>query len=257
MARAAVLGGLNRRRLTWLVADVVSLVAETATARTLVLDVPGWLGHVAGQHVDIRLTAPDGYSVQRSYSIATAPAGIRIELTVQRIAGGEVSSYLVDEARVGDQIELRGPVGGYFVWLPEWTDRVLLLGGGSGVVPLMAMLRSRDAAGAFTPTRLIYSARTADDLLYAGELRERAANDPQLKVTYAFTREAPAAGQAPPGWSGRVSRVDDQLLARAGWEPDLEPFCYVCGPTAFVEVMAGLLVDAGHSPSRVRTERFG
>jgi ferredoxin-NADP reductase len=244
VAGTAVLG-----RLTWRVADVVSAVAETASARTLVLAVPGWAGHLPGQHVDLRLTAADGYSTQRSFSIANAAAGSRVELTVQRVAGGEVSTYLVDEVRAGDQIELRGPVGGYFVWRPGWTDPVLLLAGGSGIVPLMAIARVRAAAPA-VPMRLVYSVRRADDVIYAAELRRRAAED-GLAVTYAYTRAAPA------GWTGRAGRVDAVLLAEAGWPAEARPLCYVCGPTAFVEAIADLLVAAGHSPNRVRTERFG
>jgi ferredoxin-NADP reductase len=245
VAGTAVLG-----RLTWRVADVVSVLAETASARTLGLDVPGWPGHLAGQHVDLRLTAADGYSTQRSYSVANAAAGSRVELTVQRVPGGEVSGYLVDEVRAGDQIELRGPVGGYFVWRPEWTDPVLLLAGGSGVVPLMAMARARAAAAATAPMRLVYSVRRPEDALYTAELRRRTLGD-GLVVRYVYTRAAP------PGWPVRPGRVDAALLADAGWPADAGPLCYVCGPTAFVEAMADLLVGAGHPPSRVRTERFG
>jgi ferredoxin-NADP reductase len=245
VAGTAVLG-----RLTWRVADVVSVLAETASARTLGLDVPAWPGHLAGQHVDLRLTATDGYSTQRSYSIANAAAGSRIELTVQRVTGGEVSGYLVDELRAGDQIELRGPVGGYFVWRPAWTDPVLLLAGGSGLVPLMAMARTRAAAAATAPMRLVYSVRRPDDALYTAELRRRATED-GLVVRYAYTRTAPT------GWPHRPGRVDAALLAEAGWPAESAPLCYVCGPTAFVEAMADLLVAAGHPPDRVRTERFG
>jgi ferredoxin-NADP reductase len=245
VAGTAVLG-----RLTWRVADVVSVLAETASARTLGLDVPAWPGHLAGQHVDLRLTATDGYSTQRSYSIANAAAGSRIELTVQRVTAGEVSGYLVDELRAGDQIELRGPVGGYFVWRPAWTDPVLLLAGGSGLVPLMAMARTRAAAAATAPMRLVYSVRRPDDALYTAELRRRATED-GLVVRYAYTRTAPT------GWPHRPGRVDAARLAEAGWPAESAPLCYVCGPTVFVEAMADLLVAAGHPPDRVRTERFG
>jgi ferredoxin-NADP reductase len=261
VARAAVLG-----RLTWRVADVVAVRTETASARTLVLDVPNWPGHLAGQHVDVRLTADDGYSAQRSYSIANASAGgSRIELTVQRVDGGEVSGYLVDEVREGDQFELRGPVGGYFVWRPEWTDPVLLLAGGSGVVPLMAIARTHAAAGAAGPPsmpsgrspsapsgpmRLVYSVRTPDDVIYAAELGELATSG-GLAVHFAYTRTAPS------GSPGRPGRLDAATLGELAWPPDARAISYVCGPTGFVEAMADLLVAGGHLPVRVRTERFG
>ena len=246
MARAAVLG-----RLIWRVADVLDARAETASARTLVLEVPEWPGHVAGQHVDLRLTAEDGYTTQRSYSIANAHDGARVELTVQRVTDGEVSAYLVDEVRAGDRLELRGPVGGYFVWRPHQAEPVLLLAGGSGVVPLMAMVRARAAAGAGAPTRLLYSVRSIDEVLYADELRHRAEADAGLDVAYAFTRATPQ------GWPRPAGRIDAALLAGVGWPPEREPTSYVCGPTSFVENMADLLVAAGHPAARVRTERFG
>jgi len=246
MARAAVLG-----RLIWRVADVLDARAETASARTLVLDVPEWPGHVAGQHVDLRLTAEDGYATQRSYSIANAHDGARVELTVQRVTDGEVSAYLVDEVRAGDRLELRGPVGGYFVWRPQQAEPVLLLAGGSGVVPLMAMVRARAAARAAAPTRLLYSVRSIGEVLYADELRHRAQADAGLDVAYAFTRAAPR------GWPRPAGRIDAALLAGVGWPPEREPTSYVCGPTSFVETMADLLVAAGHPAARVRTERFG
>ncbi|HEY1487213.1 MAG TPA: ferredoxin reductase [Micromonosporaceae bacterium] len=246
MARTAVLG-----RLTWQVATVAATRIETATASTLVLDVPTWSNHLAGQHVDVRLTAPDGYSAQRSYSIASAPEPGRIELTVQRVDDGEVSEYLVDIARPGDQMEIRGPIGGYFAWMPADPDPVLLIAGGSGVVPLMAMVRTRAASGARTPFRLIYSVRTQDDVIYADELRKRARDDRGLDVSYAYTRTAPD------GWRGRIGRLDADRLGAAGWPPELDPSVFVCGPTGFVETVADLLVDAGHAPAHVRTERFG
>jgi ferredoxin-NADP reductase len=239
VARAAVLGRLN-----WLVAAVLEVRDETATARTLVLDVPGWPGHLPGQHVDLRLTAEDGYQAQRSYSIASGPAGSRLELTVQAVGDGEVSTYLVGEVRAGDRLELRGPVGGWFVWRPEWTEPVLLLAGGSGVVPLMSMVRARGAAGA--PVRLLYSVRSPADVIYRAELGAAA---PGVSVRYAWTR-LPAPGE-------RAGRVDAARLAAYAWPPALRPRCYVCGPTGFVEAMADLLVAAGHEPGWVRTERFG
>ena len=247
MARAAVSGRLAER-LRWRVARLVSFGDETEAARTLVFDVPGWPGHLAGQHVDVRLTAEDGYTAQRSYSVASAPAGSQVELTVQRVADGEVSPYLADALEVGDQIELRGPVGGWFVWRAEDTAPVLLVAGGSGVVPLMAMLRVRRAAGSRAPFRLVYSIRTPEDRYYQPELRH---DDPGVDVTYLYTRKAAPDGARPPG---RISAAD---LHSAGWPAEFEPACYVCGPTGFVESAADLLVSLGHDPSRIRTERFG
>lgn len=246
MAGTTVLG-----RLTWLAAGVVAVRTETATARTLVLDVPGWPGHLPGQHVDVRLTAEDGYRAQRSYSVANALRGTAVELTVQRVEGGEVSGYLVDEVRVGDELELRGPVGGWFLWRPEWTEPVLLIAGGAGIVPLMAMARTRLLAGGSAPMRLLYSVRGPDDAIYATELAARAPGSGVLAVAYAYTRQTPA------GWSGPVGRVDAAFLAGFGWPPADRPRCYVCGPTGFVEAMADLLVAAGHPADRIRTERFG
>jgi ferredoxin-NADP reductase len=247
MARAAVPGRLAER-LRWRVARLVSFRDETKAARTLVFDVPGWPGHLAGQHVDVRLTAEDGYTAQRSYSVASAPAGSQVELTVQRVADGEVSPYLADVLEVGDQIELRGPVGGWFVWRVEETAPVLLVAGGSGIVPLMAMLRVRRAAGSRVPFRLIYSIRTPEDRYYQRELRH---DDPGVDVTYVYTRTAAPDGGRP------VGRIDAGDLRSAGWPADFEPTCYVCGPTGFVESAADLLVSLGHDPSRIRTERFG
>jgi ferredoxin-NADP reductase len=216
-----------------------------------VLDVPEWPGHLAGQHVDVRLTAEDGYTAQRSYSIANAAADSHLELTVQRVPDGEVSTYLVDEVRPGDQMEVRGPVGGYFVWRPEQQKPVLLLAGGSGLVPLMSMIRTRSEAQAVTPMRLIYSVRSQADVLYAAELRRRADENVGLTVTVVYTREAPHESSRP------VGRIDATGLTELAWHPSDEPINYVCGPTAFVERMADLLVAAAHPPVRIRTERFG
>jgi ferredoxin-NADP reductase len=248
VARAAVLG-----RLTWQVGTIAAVRRETPSTATLVLDVPQWPSHLAGQHVDVKLTAEDGYSAQRSYSIASAPAAGRVEITVQRVDDGEVSPYLVDVAQVGDQIELRGPIGGYFVWRPDREPQppVTLLAGGSGVVPLMAMVRTRADAGSRTPFRLIYSVRSPEDAIYADELRRRVRDDMGLDVAWAYTRKAPD------GWTGQVGRLDAGRLAADGWPATLEPDLFVCGPTAFVEAMADMLVDAGHEPHRIRTERFG
>jgi ferredoxin-NADP reductase len=240
VARAAVPGRLN-----WLVATVTATRDETATARTLVLDVPGWPGHRAGQHVDVKLTAEDGYSAQRSYSIASAPDGQRLELTVQRIGDGEVSPYLTGVLAPGDPLELRGPIGGWFVWDPSSTAPVLLVAGGSGVVPLMSIIRANTGK---VPVRLIYSVRSPADILYAPELSERARVSP-LDITYLYTRAAPA-GQP----TGRISA---NIVAAAAWPPDGKPAIFVCGPTGFVETAADLLVAAGHDPASVKTERFG
>ncbi|MFJ9539774.1 ferredoxin reductase [Streptomyces sp. NPDC101225] len=247
MARAEVWGRLGDR-LRWRAAEVTGRRVESATAVTIVLDVPGWPGHLAGQHVDVRLTAEDGYSTQRSYSIASAQDGTRVELTVQRIADGEVSPYLVDELVPGDRLELRGPVGGWFVWRPEQQEPVLLVAGGSGLVPLMCMVRSRRAAGSRVPFRLLHSLRSPQEQLYGPELQRGA---PGLDVTRLFTRQAPHGAPRPPG------RITPEDLARHGWPPDFAPHCYVCGPTAFVEKVAAYLVLLGHDPERVRTERFG
>ncbi|MBX6722310.1 MAG: ferredoxin reductase [Dactylosporangium sp.] len=250
MARTAVPGRLSAG-LTWRVGRLVESRCETPTARTLVLEVPGWPGHLPGQHVDVRLTAEDGYTAQRSYSIANADDGDRVELTVQRIPDGEVSEYLVDVYSVGDPVEIRGPVGGWFVWRPTDTDPVLLVGGGSGIVPLMAMVRSRRAAGNRAPFRLIYSVRTPDDVYYAEELRQRARDDRGLDVSYVYTRAVP------PGWPEPPRRIGTPTLNTAGWPPEFMPACYICGPTGFVETVSDILVGLGHDPRRIRTERFG
>ncbi len=239
------------RRLVWRVATVTEVRPETATARTLRLEVPGWSGHMAGQHLDVRLTAEDGYAAQRSYSIASAPDGLVVELTAQSVVDGEVSSYLVDGALAGDQFEVRGPVGGYFTWHPSLTAPVLLVAGGSGIVPLMSIIRSRAAAGSRVPFRLVYSVRSPGDVIYADELRRRVRDDHGLDVAYVYTRSVPDGWPQPPG------RLSAGRLGEAGWPAEFEPACYVCGPTGFVEAVANLLVDAGHAPERVKTERFG
>ena len=215
------------------------------------LDVPDWPGHDAGQHVDVRLTAPDGYTAQRSYSIAGPADGDRIELTVQHVDDGEVSDYLTTVYAIGDPVEVRGPVGGWFVWRPEHTDPVFLVAGGSGIVPLMAMIRARAAADSKTPFRLLYSARSPSEIIFADELRRRARDDRGLDVTYLYTRSAPE------DWPGRPHRISVADLNSAGWPADLRPACFVCGPTGFVETTADILVALGHEPRRVKTERFG
>jgi len=249
MARAAVSGGLRVRR-AWRPAVLVERRAETPSASTLVLDVPGWPGHLAGQHLDVRLTAPDGYQAARSYSLAAPAEGERVEITVQAVPDGEVSSFLVGDAVSGDSVEVRGPVGGWFVWKPEDSGPVLLIAGGSGVVPLMAMIRTRDGMNG-TPFRLIYSVREPEDRIYDHELRRRATEDSGLDVTVVYTRTAPEGEPRP---TGRIS-IDD--LVSYGWAAELEPTCYVCGPTGFVETVANLLIFLGHDSSKIRTERFG
>jgi ferredoxin-NADP reductase len=245
----AVLGRLTSvlGRLTWRVAEIAEVRPETPRVKTLALDVEGWPGHRAGQHVDIRLTAEDGYQAERSYSIASAPDGDRVELTVELIEDGEVSPYLTDEARPGDLMEMRGPVGGYFVWDPDPGGPVLLVAGGSGVVPLMAMARQRAADGDGVATRLLYASRSLEDVIYREEL-ERLKGD-GLDVLHTLTRSQPD------GWTEYSRRVDAELLAEIA-PPDFA-LAFVCGPTPFVEAVATALVSLGHDPSRIRTERFG
>jgi len=241
-------GTAVRRRLTWQVADVAAVCDETATVRTIELQTPDWAGHRAGQHVDVRLTAEDGYTAERSYSIASAP-GEPVAITVQRLANGEVSPYLTSELRAGDELEMRGPIGGYFVWDGDDATRPLLLAaGGSGIVPFRSILRHRARSGAVVPVRLLYSVRSLADVIYRGELDQYTGS---VSVTYALTR------QAPPGWTGHRGRVDAPLLADVAWPVSREPVAYVCGPTAFVETVAEGLVRIGYPPDRVKTERFG
>ena len=219
--------------------------------RSLVLDAPDWPGHLAGQHVDIRLTAEDGYQAQRSYSIASAPEDGRLALTVERLGDGEVSPYLTDVLVAGDRLELRGPIGGYFVWDIDDGGPVLLVGGGSGVVPLMAMIRHRAAVGSGVPMRLLYSVKTLGDLIYRDELEELAGRGDGFEAFFTLTREQPE------GWTGYTRRVDRELLAKTGWPATESPLAYVCGPTGFVEAVASALVESGLPPSHVKTERFG
>ena len=231
---------------------MADVVERTAQVKSLVLAVPDWPGHRAGQHVDVRLTADDGYQAQRSYSISSAPdERERLELTVEKIDDGEVSPYLIDELRVGDQLELRGPIGGYFVWESDMTDPMLLVAGGSGICPLMAMLRHRAANSSTVPTRLLYSARSQEEVIYRTELEELAATSPGLEVFITLTRVRP------PRWKGYERRVDRQMLSEVAWAPGLRPLTFVCGPTPFVELVAESLVALGHEGARVKTERFG
>jgi ferredoxin-NADP reductase len=236
----------------WRVGTVVALHDETATARTITLEVSDWPGHVAGQHVDVRLTASDGYSAVRSYSIASAPnSERRVELTVERLPNGEVSPYLRQEVAVGDRLELRGPIGGWFVWLTEQTVPIQLVAGGSGVVPLMAMIRSRASAGSTAPFRLLYSVREPGAVFYRDELQALSHRDNSLSLTYAYTRTAPKGWPRPPG------RIDAALIATTTWPSNLVPTCYVCGPTSFVESATDLLIASGNGRDKIRTERFG
>jgi ferredoxin-NADP reductase len=245
VARAAIPG-----RLIWKSGAVVELVDETARARSIVLDLDDWPGHRAGQHVDVRLTAEDGYQAQRSYSIASAPEDGYLTLTVERLEDGEVSPYLVDVLQPGDELELRGPIGGYFLWEAALGGPLLLLAGGSGVAPLRAMLRHRAATDSTVPVRLLYSARTLDEVIYRDELARLAGYD-EVDIRFTLTREWPE------GWRGYRRRIDREMLAEIAWPPEDRPLVYICGPTAFVEVAAGTLVDLGHDPLRIKTERFG
>ena len=290
MARAAVSG-----RLTWLVATVRESRDETATARTLVLDVPGWPGHLAGQHLTARLTAEDGYTASRSYSIASASAPDYLELTVQRVDDGEVSSYLAEIARPGDQLELRGPIGGWFAWPPDDTRPLLLLAGGSGIVPLMSMIRTHEAVRSKTLVQLIYSARTPGDVIYADELGQRSRSSPLIVVTFLYTRltrwrktparvtpdaqvsappkhhglfsrhcaqpaepaPEPGSGPARPPARGSAGGRRADVLAQTAFPPELNPAVFACGPSGFVEAASRLLTAADVPPASIKTERFG
>jgi ferredoxin-NADP reductase len=236
-------------RLTWQAATVTGLAAETPRVTTIAFDVPDWPGQQAGQHLDIRLTAADGYQAERSYSIASAPDGTRLELAVVRIDDGEVSPYLTGELRPGDQIELRGPVGGYFVWEPDEGGPLLLVAGGSGIAPLMAMVRLRAEAGSTVDTRLLVSSRSWEEIIYRDELERLAGGG--LTVVHTLT------ASQPPGWTGYARRVDAEMLAQVGPGPAERPRVYVCGPTPFVEAVAEALVGLGHQPQAIKTERFG
>jgi len=246
VARAAVLG-----RLTWRLGEVSEVVEETPRVKSIRLVVPDWPGHQPGQHVDLRLTAEDGYQAQRSYSIGSPPEAEHVELTVERLDDGEVSPYLADEVRTGDLLEIRGPIGGYFVWEARMGGPLFLVAGGSGVVPLMSMLRHRAAVGSDAPARLLYSSRSPEDVIYAAELGRLAASGDGLGVIHTLTR------RQPPGWTGYSRRIDAAMLGEAGWPAGDRPAVYICGPTSLVESVASALVELGHEPARVKTERFG
>jgi ferredoxin-NADP reductase len=240
-----------RGRLLWQLGEVTELIQETPRVASLVLQAPDWPGHLAGQHVDVRLTADDGYQAQRSYSIASAPEDSRLAITVERLEDGEVSPYLVGEVKVGDRIELRGPIGGYFVWKAGEPRPLLLIAGGSGVVPLMAMIRHRSQSGANVPTRLLYSSRSLDDIIYKEELDRLASSGNGLTVAHALTRIQPA------GWKGYSRRIDREMVREVAWPNEQTPIAFVCGPTSFVEAAANLLVESGYDPAWIKTERFG
>jgi ferredoxin-NADP reductase len=238
------------RRLEWLTATVRDVIDETPRVRSLALDVPGWGGHRAGQHLDVRLTGEDGYQAQRSYSIASAPEG-GVTITVERIADGEVSPYLAGEVRAGDRFEVRGPIGGYFVWTAVLGGPLFLVAGGSGVVPLMAMLRHRANANSTVPAVLLYSSRSPEDIIYAAELDKLAARNDGLKIVHTLTRTQPS------GWSGYARRIDRAMLAEAGFAASTKPRAFICGPTPLVESAARHLRDLGHEAALIKTERFG
>ena len=243
--------GTATRKLVWRVAEVSKIIDETPRVKSLVLDVPGWPGHRAGQHVDVRLTAEDGYQAQRSYSVASEPESAHVMLTVERLEGGEVSSYLAANVQPGDRLELRGPIGGYFVWTVAIGGPLFLVGGGSGIVPLMAMLRHRAAAKSTIPAVLLYSARTFNDIIYRQELDGMAARNDGLRVAYTLTR------RQPPGWSGGARRIDGRMLESVGLPASARPRIFICGPTSLVEAVAQSLSALGHQRSLVKTERFG
>ena len=243
-------GTAVRGRLTWQVATVSSVIDETAAVRTIGLDVPDWPGHRAGQHLDVRLTAEDGYRAERSYSIAAAP-GEQVAITVMRLDDGEVSPYLTEELRPGDDLELRGPIGGYFVWEDSDGGPLMLLAGGSGIVPLRSILRHRERTGSTVPVRLLYSSRSWPDVIYRAELDKLGELADGVEVIHTLTR------QQPPGWTGYARRADPQMLAEVAWPAGGSPLAYACGPTSFVETVSAGLVGLGYPPQRVKTERFG
>ena len=243
------------RQLKWQLGTVVEIRQETPKAKSLILDLPDWTTHLAGQHVDVRLTAEDGYQAQRSYSIASPPGDKHLMLTVERIEEGEVSPYLTDGLRVGDRIELRGPIGGYFVWDARDGKNdgspLFLVAGGSGIVPLMAMIRHRANSDNKVPTKLLYSSHSYDEVIYREELDHISANDPSLHVIHTLTR------RRPPNWMGYGRRIDRAMLADTAWRPAENPLAFTCGPTAFVETVATYLEELGYEPARIKTERFG
>jgi ferredoxin-NADP reductase len=240
-----------RRRLEWQLAKVREIVTETFRVKSLLLDITGWQGHRPGQHVDIRLTAENGYQAQRSYSIASPPEEHLLSLTVERVDGGEVSPYLVGDLRVGDQFQVRGPIGGHFVWTADLGGPLYLIAGGSGIAPLMAMLRHRDRQNARISTLLLYSSRSLQEVIYREELDAMARRDSHLRVINTLTRTWPE------DWTGHRRRIDKAMLAEASFTPRQDPKIFVCGPTPLVESVSSILVELGHDPLTIKTERFG
>jgi ferredoxin-NADP reductase len=242
---------MGRRRITWRIGEVVETSPQTPRTKSLFLEVPGWEGHRAGQHVDVRLTAEDGYQAQRSYSIASAPESDRVELLIERLDDGEVSPYLTGEIRAGDGLELRGPIGGWFAWEAREGGPLLLIAGGSGIAPLIAIIRHHKAAGSDTPVRLLFSSRSYDEVIFREELEDLAPGDGTLQITHTLTRSTP------PGWTGYDRRIDEEMLGEISFSPEERPLAFVCGPTPLVETVATALVGLGHDPTRIKTERFG
>jgi ferredoxin-NADP reductase len=246
VARAALLG-----RLKWQFGTLAEVIQETPKVSSLYFDVPDWPGHLAGQHVDVRLTADDGYQAERSYSIASPPEDRRLALTVERLDDGEVSPYLVGELRPGDMLELRGPIGGFFVWRGDGPRPLFLVGGGSGVVPLMSMLRHRASIGSKVPARLLFSSRTLADVIYRDELERLGTAGDGLRVFHTLTREKPS------GWAGYTRRLDEAMLREVAFSKEEMPAVFICGPTSFVEAASSLLVAMGYDAGSIKTERFG
>jgi ferredoxin-NADP reductase len=238
-------------RLNWQIAEVAEVIEETPRVKSLALQIPEWIGHRAGQHLDVRLTAEDGYQAQRSYSIGSAPEDDRVMITVERLEDGEVSPYLTDVLVPEDQLEVRGPIGGFFVWESKLGGPLLLIAGGSGVVPLMAMVRHAAITGADADVRLLFSSRALDDVIYRDELERTAKNNKRIDVFHTLTRSQPE------GWKGYARRVDRKMLKEVAWPAKKEPQTFICGPTSFVEGVSGTLVEMGYPAQRVKTERFG
>jgi ferredoxin-NADP reductase len=239
------------KRLRWRTAEVREVIVETPRVKSLVLHVPDWSGHLSGQHVDVRLTGEDGYQAQRSYSIASPPEAQHLMVTVERIDEGEISPYLANEVRPDDRFELRGPIGGYFVWTVSVGGPLFLVAGGSGIAPLMAMLRHRAAARSTLPAILLYSSRTFEDIIYRDELDRLAASGSGLTVVHTLTRRQPA------GWTGGARRIDRDMLVSVGFPAASAARCFVCGPTSLVEAAAQSLLSLGYERSLIKTERFG